>query len=63
MDLEQWSTALELTGTSPEQSLSLVLPLNDNSSYVSEGYEVTADRIDVFAPGQEAHAVTSNKQP
>ena len=60
VDLEQWSNALEITGTPPEQSLGLVLPL-DNGSYISEGCEVTSDRIDTFVPGGEVHVVTSQQ--
>jgi AraC family ethanolamine operon transcriptional activator len=58
VDQEQWNTALELTGTSPKLALSLALPLNDRSSYMSNGQEVTADRIDVYGTGREIHAIT-----
>ena len=58
VDLEQWDTALELTGTAPKQGLSFVLPLHASGSYLSEGHDVTADRIDVIGPGQKIHTLT-----
>ncbi|MEA3277722.1 MAG: helix-turn-helix domain-containing protein [Pseudomonadota bacterium] len=58
VDLERWNTPLELTGTSPEQGLSFVLPLDHGGSYSSEGLDVTADRIDVFGSGCAIHALT-----
>jgi AraC family ethanolamine operon transcriptional activator len=61
VDLERWSTAVELVGTSPERGCSLALPLCEDDSYWSDGLEVTGDRIDVFGPGCEIHAVTGRQ--
>ncbi len=63
VDLERWNTALELTGTAPQQGISFVLPLYDNGSYLSEGSELTADMIDVFGPGCEIHALVNPQTP
>jgi AraC family ethanolamine operon transcriptional activator len=63
VDLERWNTGLELTGTSPREGISFVLPLRDNGSYLSEGVELAADRIDVFGPGCEIHALVKPQPP
>ena len=63
VDLERWNTALELTGTSPQQGISFALPLHDNGSYLSEGIEVAVDKIDVFGPGCEIHALVKPQTP
>ena len=61
VDVEHWSTALELTGTSPVQGLNFALPLLPSGDYFSEGLEVTPDRVDVIGPGREIHAVTKQQ--
>jgi AraC family ethanolamine operon transcriptional activator len=61
VDLEQWNTALELTGISTKQGLSYVLPLHEGGSYTSEGQEVSADQIDVYGPGREIYALTKQQ--
>lgn len=61
VDLESWSTATELTGTSPRQAVSFVLPCEDAGSYVSSGTDVNADCIDLFGPGCEIHALLRSK--
>ena len=57
LDVETWTTAVEVTGTSPRDALSLVLPSSEGCSYMSSGMEVTASRIDVFGAGSEVYAL------
>lgn len=57
VDVESWTTAVEVAGTAPRDAWSLVLPLPENSSYLSSGMEVTASRIDVFGSGSEVYAL------
>ena len=57
VDIENWSTALELSGTSPARGFGIALPLDDRSQYLSEGREVGMDQLDVFGPGQDIHAL------
>jgi AraC family ethanolamine operon transcriptional activator len=57
VDVESWTTAVEIAGTSPPDALSIVLPFAETSSYLSSGMEVTANRIDVFGTGSEVYAL------
>jgi len=59
VDLETWSTPLEIVGSAPRNGLSLSLPLGESASYVSRGCEVKQNQIDVFAAGTEVFAQTS----
>lgn len=58
VDLESWSTATELVGTSPRQALGFVLPFEGVGSYVSSGMDVAAGQVDVFGADCEIYALT-----
>ena len=58
VDLESWSIATELVGTSPPQALGFVLPFAGIGSYVSSGMDVAAGQVDVFGAGCEIYAIT-----
>ena len=58
IDLDQWSTGLEVVGSTPVDALSLALPMRRGDSYLSRGFEVGANHIDLMGPAGEIHSVT-----
>ena len=57
VEVEGWNSAVELAGTSPRDALSFVLLYQDVGSYLSNGFEVDKNRIDVFGSGCEVYAL------
>lgn len=58
MDLESWSKAIEIAGTTPEDSLAVVFQIEPCSDHLSLGREVCSASIECYGPGKEIHTVT-----
>jgi len=58
VDLDRWSSGLEVVGSAPVGALSLALPMGLGDSYLSAGYEVGASHIDMMGATSEIHSVT-----
>ena len=59
IDREQWSSSIEIAGTSSRQGIAIVLPLNlgESESYSSAGNKLTTESIELYDPGSNIDAV------
>ena len=56
-EIENWKNPVEITGASPCDGLSLVIPLHESDAYRSRGMEITHNHVDIYTSSHELHAV------
>lgn len=59
IDIEQWSSSIEIAGMSSQQGIAIVLPLNlgESESYSSAGNKLTTESIELYDPASDIDAV------
>ena len=59
IDIEQWSSSIEIAGASSQQGIAIVLPLDlgESESYLSAGNKLTTESIELYEPGSDIDAV------
>lgn len=59
IDIEQWSSSIEIAGASSQQGIAIVLPLDlgESESYSSAGNKLTNESIELYDPGSDIDAI------